>query len=801
MLPGITQAPSCRSVALLAARHDVVDASIPRRATVMKQLLQRTAASVALTALAAAGLVAVVATSPAYAADPIVVDNTGDGSAGIGTNCTDATPGNCTFRDAVVAASEAAGADTVQVPAGTYTLSQNAPNCEVVHPVLADVTIESTGGVATIQGGASCTAGRVLRVAGDASSTATLRGLTITGGQAAPTVPAIGNGGGGVHVTGNLVLDDVTVTGNSTDDTSAHGGGVFASADLTITGSTISDNHALGATSDGGGVAVGGGTLVVSNSTISGNSATQFGGGAHGLAMQIAGSVISDNDAGLSGGGVRGISVVVERSSVTGNSAVTAGGGAMSDASSSVQVTDSTVTGNTVSDVAGQGGGLYLGIGPGTQSITVTRSTVASNTAPGAAGGIYGGNNTVTLVNSTAFGNGPTSGIVTLGAKLALVYSTLASNGTTNLQVNNLESFASVITGLGASNCTVNSASTSLGWNHDTGGTSCGLTGSTGDVQNGADAALAPLATTGTAPQTMRPLPGSPLLDKVLVADCPHGMGIITDERGAARPGGTACEIGAYEVQPGVAAGAVKDLPAPRGTSGAFPGPAVVKVKACGAATPACTAAQAASVATASPANGAYTLTGLYGSYVLTPYYCKSAACNIDAATTPRGPSTPVDVTEGIVPMSFTMGFRPDVFARRVGVPIDTGANVYSSPAAALTRPAGVKRRSVVRFAIRLQNDGTLPETIRLKATAVGAAQLIVAYRQGPFNIPNLAVGAGRSYTLAPGAVRVITVSIRAGATSKWLQSKVVALRATSTGQATGAKTDTIKVKAIRTKK
>ncbi len=69
-----------------------------------------------------------------------------------------------------------------------------------------------------------------------AAATATLQGLTITGGSAAT--------GGGIGNAGNLTLKNIILMGNSATE----GGGVYtggAGSSLTIDGGTIEDNTAL----------------------------------------------------------------------------------------------------------------------------------------------------------------------------------------------------------------------------------------------------------------------------------------------------------------------------------------------------------------------------------------------------------------------------------------------------------------------------------------------------------------------------------------------------------------------------
>jgi hypothetical protein len=82
----------------------------------------------------------------------------------------------------------------------------------------------------------------------------------------------------------------------------------------------------------------------------------------------------------------------------------------------------------------------------------------------------------------------------------------------------------------------------SLGHNLDGDG-SCLPTPAPGD-QTSATPGLGPLADNGGPTMTHALLPGSPALD-AWTAGCP---GPDTDQRGAVRPQGTACDIGAYEV-------------------------------------------------------------------------------------------------------------------------------------------------------------------------------------------------------------------------------------------------------------
>src|SRR5262249_28090283 len=119
------------------------------------------------------------------------------------------------------------------------------------------VTIDGPGSnlVSVSGGGAS----RVFEIDG---VSATLSGLTITGGKA-------DDGGGLYNDGGTLTLTDCTVTGNSAQS----GGGVanMNSGTTTLTDDTITGNSA---SDTGGGVVSNSGTLSLTATTLSGNRAS-----------------------------------------------------------------------------------------------------------------------------------------------------------------------------------------------------------------------------------------------------------------------------------------------------------------------------------------------------------------------------------------------------------------------------------------------------------------------------------------------------------------------------------------------
>lgn len=197
----------------------------------------------------------------------------------------------------------------------------------------------------------------------------TIRGLTVTGGQA-------GFNGGGIKFYDcapcDLVLDDVVVT-NNTAVNDAGGISMYSAGDLTITNSVISRNTATGGGA-GGIDFYNSGDLTISRTTVSGNTAQQWAGGLYfynATSLTILASTFSENRA-LNGGGgamwvgsdddgIQDAPVLIANSTFTGNSAGGAGdpGGALALYAGEVQILQSTISGN---DAAGDiGDGLYIG--------------------------------------------------------------------------------------------------------------------------------------------------------------------------------------------------------------------------------------------------------------------------------------------------------------------------------------------------------------------------------------------------------------------------------------------------------
>jgi hypothetical protein len=258
----------------------------------------------------------------------------------------DTTPGQsqctavaCSLRAAVEAAAEG---DTVQVPAGTFTLQFGTLTVPSAASG-AGITIAGAGAASTIISGNNSS--RVLTIGGEGR--AFVSRVTLRDGVAA------GQSGGNVLVgnTSWLVLDHARVTAG----TAARGGGIAGSAAqlIQINNSAVDTNVATGTAvgTDGGG-----GLYIDGQS-----SATQ---------MFIRDSTIAFNRASADGGGINVRSIV----------------------SATTQLSAVTLARNT--STAGAGGGLYQ---PSPNSQSQVRGSILAANSPSNCGGsppaINGGGN------------------------------------------------------------------------------------------------------------------------------------------------------------------------------------------------------------------------------------------------------------------------------------------------------------------------------------------------------------------------------------------------------------------------
>lgn len=181
-------------------------------------------------------------------------------------------------------------------------------------------------------------------------------------------------------------------------------------SDLTVTGCT---GHYYSGNTYGGGIEVFGGTLTMTNSTVTSNTAT-YGGGVFVTGdAEVTDSVISDNTAVGGVGGISGsASLTLVGSQITGNTTGGFGGGfrCSSTDGCALSITDSEITGNS----ADYGGGGYVNVKYTAQALNIDSSTISNNNAGNTGGGVHVRTKYEaldnTIVNSTITGNSASLG-------------------------------------------------------------------------------------------------------------------------------------------------------------------------------------------------------------------------------------------------------------------------------------------------------------------------------------------------------------------------------------------------------
>ncbi len=236
--------------------------------------------------------------------------------------------------------------------------------------------------------------------------------------------------------------------------------------------------------------------------------------------------------------------LVLTGSTLANNQAVN-GGGAVYNDSGTVEVTDSLFTGNKVTGLTGKGGAI-ANIGG---TITLNRVALTDNSAVDAGGGIYS-LDSLTLTNVTLSGNQSTTnggGGIYQGNHIgSLNFVTVVGNsGTFGAGVYNDGSLGSLflqntlLSNNAGGNCdgVINSSGHNLSSDNN-----CGSAFTQSGDKNNTPALLGSLADNGGRTLTYMPLPPSPARDG---GQCV--VGVTVDQRGALRPVGAACDIGAAE--------------------------------------------------------------------------------------------------------------------------------------------------------------------------------------------------------------------------------------------------------------
>ncbi len=327
------------------------------------------------------------------------------------------------------------------------------------------------------------------------------------------------------NVTGTITLDTirnvlfigtpVTISGPGAGNLAINGNNsttVFQVAygvGATISGVTIENGNGQGETYPAGGI-FNQGTVILIGCTFSGNN-----------------GVISSGNAVHPGT----TAVTVNNSTFTGNTGVAI------SSYGPLSVTGSTFSGNT-------GGGISNNYSGGT--LNVTNSTFANN-----GGYAISNNGALSVLNSTFFVNGtygPEGGISNSGAA-TVTFSTFSGNNALYMLASSPGTLTlknSIVSGTSSPNCYAGASSGNIidgGGNLSWPDTSCpGIN---------VDPLLGPLGNNGGMTPTVPLPPTSPAVNAIPVSACtgPLGYRINVDQRGVARPQGSDCDMGAYELQ------------------------------------------------------------------------------------------------------------------------------------------------------------------------------------------------------------------------------------------------------------
>ncbi|MHB8646743.1 MAG: choice-of-anchor Q domain-containing protein [Thermomicrobiales bacterium] len=423
----------------------------------------------------------------------------------------------------------AQGPYTINLLAATvYTLTtEGATGSGTGLPaIVSGVDLTITGNGATIQRSTAVgtpdirlffiTSGATLRL-----NTLTVRNGSVIGAagtNGAPGSPGIAGGnavGGAVFNGGMLVVSGSTFAGNRVVAGSGGKGG--RGADATGTGADVGGAGGDAGTASGGAIS-NLGTLVVTGSVFSGNTARGGAGGAGGDGGNATGGPGGTGGNGGKGGTATGGAVSNAGTMTSTNSTLVANsatGGTGGDGGLAGTGTGSSDKGYGASGGMGQGGGIVTTF---SGTLTVTNVTISGNGAVGGAGGTgFGG----TL--ATASGTG--GGLRTAGGNVTVKNTILTANSAAS--DGNCGNFVSD----GGANIEYNPATT------------CGFQ----NPQTG-DPLLGALVNHGGPTSTSALGPGSAAINTGNPTVCAGAAGAV-DQRGLPRPVGQ-CSVGAFEPQP-----------------------------------------------------------------------------------------------------------------------------------------------------------------------------------------------------------------------------------------------------------
>ena len=460
---------------------------------------------------------------------------------------------------------------------GTITLNTTST---AGFAISTNTTLNANGHNVTISGNNTH---RIFTVTGG-STTFVMTGLTLTNGINQ------GNYGGGIiqSSAGSLIISNTTFANTTYNNAN---GNVYGSV-LAVNGGTANVYNSkftnnVNTNSNGTVSAYTGARLNITNTTFISNSTQNQGQGQGGGAVydyngsiSISGSQFLTNTGGVVGGAILVDSgdLTVANSTFANNSAPTGGAVYLSNNSGAINIVGDTFNANHSTDSNGGGGGIVVYTNANTTNISST--TFTNNTATGIAGAVllYGGN--LTIANSAVLSNTAPSGgaFYAYYGSMTVANSTIVNNNATDpgspggvLQTNGngtVSFINSTITGnkstagygtvlfVGGGN-TISFANSIIANN----GNSCSNAGATiTDVGNNVqfnttnncvgtvgDPKLGPLQNNGGLTLTEALQTGSAAINTGSNTICAAAPVNNRDQRGAVRPQGAACDVGAFE--------------------------------------------------------------------------------------------------------------------------------------------------------------------------------------------------------------------------------------------------------------
>jgi len=334
--------------------------------------------------------------------------------------------------------------------------------------------------------------------------------ITLTGGE----IVVAANGSLTINGPG---ADKLTISGNNQSRILSSGANVV----VNINNLRFTAGNGVGAVNSGRGGAIYnvGGTMVITNSIITGNSAGN--GGALNNAASASPSVPAN--------------LTIINCSITGNSSTSSGSAMQNFSTSTLHLRNTTVSGNTTTATGIAGAFQANG------TVTITNSTFSGNTAPaGTGGGVYYNGSSMIMTNTTIVNN--SSGIGGGGLHRTGTNPTLIMRNT-------------IVAGNNGAAASPDALGLVSSQGNNIIGNNAGSTGWIGSDFQNVNPMLGGLAANGGLGNTHLPSAGSPALDAgqscVVDLTCAVSnppVAVTTDQRGIARPQNAIVDIGAVEV-------------------------------------------------------------------------------------------------------------------------------------------------------------------------------------------------------------------------------------------------------------